>query len=73
MQGEGQFKKLVDFISNNLELNYRVPEDYVLKQGQRNKNLFYVLSGNVEIIAWTLVKKEKDQSSEEHWSAEGNE
>lgn len=65
----------MDFISSNLEPLYKVPEDYVLKQGQQNKNLYYVLAGNVGVIAWTLVKKEKEASSDENSfmdSAEGN-
>lgn len=55
-RGEAEFKKLVKFIACSLKIEYYDPEKPILKQGDANSRLYYMLAGVAEVIGWHFQK-----------------
>jgi len=53
------FKKLAKYISSNLKTIYKAPEDLILEQGQLNQQIFFMLAGNVDVVAWSVLNDEE--------------
>lgn len=59
-KGEAEFTRLVNFISRSLKIEYFDPEKPILKQGDENSRIYYMLAGLAEVKGWSFKSQAGD-------------